>query len=87
MEKQLEVSTAGGREGKEKRIQYEVITGCLDMVGFPLFYLNTACKQFASLNVLFDLRVCYELIRIEKKEKENTFSRDFLFDYVVIFFH
>ena len=54
---------AGGREGKEKGIvQYEVITGCLDMVGFPLFYLNTACKQFASLNVLFDCRVCYELI-------------------------
>jgi len=54
---------AGGREGKEKGIvQYEVITGCLDMVGFPLFYLNTACKQFASLNVLFDCTVCYELM-------------------------
>ena len=53
MEKQQEVSTAGGREGKEKVIiKYEIISGFLDAVGFPLSHLNAACKQFASLNVL-----------------------------------
>lgn len=48
MGKQEEVAVAGGREGKEKvTVQYEVISDCLDVAGFPLSHLNTACKQFA----------------------------------------
>lgn len=51
----------GGREAKENVIvKYEVISSGLGLVGFPLPYLNTACKQFASMNALFDYSLCYK---------------------------
>lgn len=62
---------AGGREGKERVIvKLEVISGRLDAIGPPLSYLNAAYKQLASLNVLLDSILCYELIRMENKMKK-----------------
>lgn len=51
----------GGKEAKDNVIvKYEVIWSGLGLVGFPSLYLNTVCKQFASMNAIFDYSLCYE---------------------------